>query len=175
MDQGFPGLVRHSPPRGRLEHDGSDRRRLAHTGLLGSCSARRADTVSPLLPLSRQLVHPDSARPWPGHPSPAGPPCAAVDGPRPPAAGRRWKLTAGPPIGPWGRGRARTRLAESSARALTATPSVGEGRVRSRHRGEAPGRPHGRAGTPRATKPRKERDVQGTGRLEGGVRWRSTP
>ena len=81
--------------------------------------------------------------------APPRPPCAAVDGPSPPAAWRRWRLTAGSPTGPWVRGRAMTRVGASHERVWTSEPSVGEESVRSRHLGEAPGLLHGRAGRPR--------------------------
>src|SRR5262245_40639193 len=62
-----------SHPLGRLERDGSDRRRVEHLGALWSRSARRADTASPRLHPSRCLVHPAAAWSWPGHSSPAYP------------------------------------------------------------------------------------------------------
>src|SRR5262245_42349752 len=115
-------LERHSPPRGSLERYGREQRRLEHLGGLCSRLARSADAAGPLLPPACRRVHPAAARPWPGHPSPESParhapPCpawAAGDGPRPMAAGRLWRLTAGSPTGPWARGLAMIRLCRRS-------------------------------------------------------------
>ena len=160
-------MALHAHPLGSLERYGREPRRLEPTGCLGSRSARRADAAGPFLHPSCRLVHTAADRPWPGHTSPEyppmhappRPPCAAVDGPRPPAAWRRWRLTAGSPPGPWVRGRAMTRVGTSHERVWTSEPRVGEERVHSRHPGKAPGLLHGRAGRPR--------EAQTTGELVG--------
>ena len=67
-------LARHSPPCGSLARAGSDPRRRAHLGGLGSRAARGSDAVGPLAPPPYRLVPTAAARPWPGHPSPESPP-----------------------------------------------------------------------------------------------------
>ena len=67
-------LALHSHPLGSLERYGRESCRLAHTGCLGSRSARSADAAGPFLPPAGRLVHTAADRPWPGHTSPESTP-----------------------------------------------------------------------------------------------------